>query len=38
MNPLIDFGVCALAGCINFKILHNFLTKYILSAILGVQI
>ena len=34
MNPLIDFGVCALAGCINFIILHYYLLLNILSAFL----
>ena len=24
MNHLIDVGVCALAGCTNFIILHNY--------------
>ena len=37
MDHLIDIGVCALAGCTKFIILHNFF-KYILSAFLGVQI
>ena len=32
MNHFIDFGVCALAGCTNFIILHNYL-KDILSAL-----
>ena len=27
INHLIDFGVCALAGCTNFIILHNYLKK-----------
>ena len=27
MNHLIDFGVCALADCTNFIILHNYFTK-----------
>ena len=26
-NHLIDFGVCALAGCTNFIILHNYFKK-----------
>ena len=38
MNQLIAFVVCALAGCTHFIILHNYLTKDILSAIYGVQI
>ena len=37
INHLIDFGVCALVGCTNFIILHNYF-KDILSAFLGVQI
>ena len=37
MNHLIEFGVCALAGCTNVKILHNYLKKK-LSAFSGVQI
>ena len=28
MNHLIDFGVCALAGCTHFKSLHNYLKGY----------
>ena len=24
MNHLIDFGVCALVGCTNYIILHNY--------------
>ena len=31
MNHLIDFGVCALVGCTNYKILHNYFLKDILS-------
>ena len=27
MKHLIDFGVCALAGCTSFIILHNYLKK-----------
>ena len=27
MNHLIDFGVCVLAGCTNFIILHNYFEK-----------
>ena len=37
MNHLIDFGVCALTGCTNFVILHNYFKK-IFKCILGVQI
>ena len=32
MKHLIDFGVCALAGCTNFIILHYYFIKNILSA------
>ena len=38
MNHLIYFGVCALAGCTNFKILHNYFNKIFFSAFFGVQI
>ena len=38
MNHLIDFCVCALAGCTNLIVLHNYLKKTISSAFLGVQI
>ena len=34
MDRMIDFGVCALAGCTNFIILHNYFKKNILSAFL----
>ena len=27
MNHLIDFGVCALAGCTHFIILHNYFKR-----------
>ena len=27
MNQLIDVGVCALSGCTNFVILHNYFKK-----------
>ena len=27
MNHVIDFGVCALAGCTNLIILHNYFKK-----------
>ena len=30
MNHLIDFGVCALVGCTNYIILHNYLKKIFL--------
>ena len=29
MNHLIDFGVCAQAGCTNFIILHNYFKRYL---------
>ena len=31
MNQVIDFGVCALAGCTNFIILHNYLKRHLKS-------
>ena len=37
MNHLIDFGVCALAGCTNFIILHKYFKK-IFKYILGTQL
>ena len=37
MNHLIDIGVCALACCTNFIILHNYFKKDHLSAFLGFQ-
>ena len=37
MNHLIDFGVCALVGCTNYIILHNYFKRYF-KCILGVQI
>ena len=36
MNHLIDFGVCALAGCTKFIILHNYFEIYF-KCFLGVQ-
>ena len=27
MNHLIDFGVCALVGCTNYIILHNYMIE-----------
>ena len=27
MNHLIDFGVCALVGCTNYKLLHTYFQK-----------
>ena len=36
MNHLIDVGVCALVGCTNYIILHNYFNRYF-KCILGVQ-